>query len=335
MSEQNQVKSRPSELTAVLNREFFEQPPEVCVSPQDINRWKSFRKKYHLAHELKYRSDFPLQIDFELNSHCNMKCSFCTHGNETVPVKKMNFETFKKTIDEGEKHGLVSIKLNYINEPLLRSDIWDFIKYARSKGILNIYFSTNGTKLTESNSIKLIESGVSKIMVSLDAVTPETFRLMRHSERFEEIIENVERFIRIRNSMGKTNPLLRVNFVKTDLNIHESDTFITFWKDKADALGFQDLVSVPGVKNKNTKPHKRNFRCSFPFKLSVVDVNGDVLPCCPFSGREMPIGAVRSTEANIKTAWESKRRQDLINLHERGGYEENPICKHCINSGGV
>lgn len=254
---EKKLKSRPSELTYVLNRQFFELPPENCITNEDHQRWIRFRKNYHLAHELKYSSEFPLQIDFELNSHCNMKCSFCVHGVKTVPVRKMSFETFKKTIDEGEKHGLVSIKLNYINEPLLRSDIWDFIQYARSKGVLNIYFATNGTRLTEANSIKLIESGVSKIMVSLDAVSKETFLQMRHSDKFEEIIANIERFLKIRDSMGKRNPLLRVNFVKTHLNIHETDRFIEFWKDKADAIGFQDLVSVPGVENTNPTPHKR------------------------------------------------------------------------------
>ena len=45
-----------------------------------------------------------------------------------------SFEAFKEIIDEGVKKGLKAIRLNYINEPLIRRDIIDFIKYANKKG---------------------------------------------------------------------------------------------------------------------------------------------------------------------------------------------------------
>ena len=70
-----------------------------------------------------------------------------------------SFEAFKEIIDEGVTKGLKAIRLNYINEPLIRKDIIDFIKYANKKGVLDIYLSTNGSLLKEKIAKELINSG--------------------------------------------------------------------------------------------------------------------------------------------------------------------------------
>ena len=80
--------------------------------------------------------DFPIQIDFELNYSCNFTCPMCTWNAESTENKGQqtwfDFEVFKEVIDEGISKGLKSIRLNYINEPLIRRDIIKFIKYVTS-----------------------------------------------------------------------------------------------------------------------------------------------------------------------------------------------------------
>ena len=63
--------------------------------------------------------------------------------------------------------GTKSIKLNYINEPLLRKDLEEAIQYAKSKGIINIYFVTNGSLLTEQRIEALLQSGVLRCLSAL------------------------------------------------------------------------------------------------------------------------------------------------------------------------
>ena len=363
--------SRKNELTAVMNRNLFDSVPGDVTDPVDIQRWNDFREKYHSAHKLEYDGDFPLQIDFELTSQCNFRCSFCTHGYMKVPKKRMSFEDFKRVIDEGAEYGLCSIKLNMINEPLLTPDIEKYIEYAKSKGVLNIYFATNGSLLTPKVQEKLIDAKLSKCMISLDATTSETFEKMRHSKQFDRIIENIHSLIKMRESKGVTYPLIRVNFVKTKLNIHEADKFIEYWSEIADMVGFQDQVGVPGV-DKEDQPDanisltvlgnpeeespcstnvstlgrdegsifnlpdedkgRKGFRCSFPFKMIVVDSSGNLLPCCTFSGKEMPIGNIDSM--TVKEAWDSAKVRKLKELHKCGSYADDPVCKHCVESSG-
>ena len=322
--------SRVNELTAVMNREKFDAPPGDVADGTDLIRWKDFRAEYHQAQKLESDAPFPLQIDFELTSQCNMRCSFCVHGHERVPKKRLPFEVFKRVIDEGSRYGLTSIKMNYINEPLLVKDIDRYIDYAKSKGVLNIYFATNGTLLSPDMAAKLIEVGTSKVMISLDATTPETFRVMRNSDDFEKIIANIDGLLSMRAELGITYPLVRVNFLKTKLNQHEADDFIERWHGVADMIGFQDQVGVPGVDDPTLGGYDvDDFRCSFPFKMIVIDSGGHLLPCCTFNGRDLALGHI--DEMTIKEAWDGEKMRDLRALHKRGGYKENAACLHCIN----
>lgn len=333
-------KSRANELTAVLNRSLFDELPSGITAPKDVARWRRYRQRYHVAQSLG-EFCFPLQLDFELNSHCNLRCSFCTHGHEVIKKKTLPFHDFAKVIDEGERYGLCSIKLNYINEPLLVPDICKYIDYARARGVLNVYFATNGTLLDDAKIDELIDAKVSKVMVSLDATTAETFALMRHSNQFDQIVGNVRRLLNRRAERGVSWPLVRVNFLKTELNIHEADDFVSLWSGVADMIGFQDRVNLPGIDNDLTAPSplpvlendKRDFRCSFPYKLMVVDSNGDILPCCTFSGRALPMGNV--ADMTIREAWDGLKMRKLKRLHRDGGYAANPVCKHCVESSGA
>jgi radical SAM protein with 4Fe4S-binding SPASM domain len=310
---------RPHELTAVERRDLFDALPGG-TAVKDKPRWQNFREAYHAAAEL-VAPEFPLQIDFELNSTCQMKCGFCLHGQGKVKKRELSFEQFCKVIDEGARYGLCSIKLNYINEPLLRSDLPRFVEYARSQGVLNVYFATNGLRLTEEMCRRLIDAKVSKIMISLDATTPETFLAMRRSKHFNEIVANIKRLIEMRQDY----PLVRVNFLETLVNQHESQDFIDQWTGVADMIGFQQQVGLPGAEYE-LLTDVDEFQCAFPFKLVVIDCDGNILPCCTFSGREMPMGNI--ADSTIAQAW--GRMNDLRALHLRGGYAENPVCAHCV-----
>lgn len=320
--------ARDGELTSIVNRDIFEACPGDVVDPSQVKRWERFRGIYHEAHNLNEPKGFPVQIDFELNSTCQMRCAFCVHGQVKVAKREMAFETFAKVIDEGERNGLCSIKLNYINEPLLRPDLVKFIRYAKAHGVLNVYMASNGLLLTSEIARELVDAGLSKLMISLDAVTPQTYELMRKNKHLKKIEDNILTLIRVRDEMGATWPMVRVNFLRTEKNLQEAEAFIAKWEGVADSIGFQVQVQVPGV-NTGVLPRVGNevFRCSFPFKLIVVDVDGNLLPCCTQNGREMPLGNISSM--TVAEAWTSERMRELRGTHRAGGWRSEPVCLHC------
>jgi len=342
--------------------------PDINVSIRNsVNpeKYDEYREQWEDATNLDLVTDFPLQIDFELNYSCNFTCPMCTWNSESTEGKGkqtwFDFEVFKEVIDEGVSKGLKSIRLNYINEPLIRKDITKFISYARKAGILDIYFSTNGSLLTDEIIRNLIDSGLFRLQVSLDAVTKETYEKIRTGGNYDDVIKKVLRFLEIRDELNVKLPTLRVNFVKTDVNKDELDDFVKFWEDKADSIGIQDLVGIMNGFGKKSDDEVENtkltgkFRCAQPFQRVTLRYNGTILPCCTFYAAEMPIGQLKT---NIKTEfsnidniglldkslkskliigtiqdiWKSEQMKFIRDIHKKGEFWKHPICKTCVLS---
>ena len=340
--------------------------PKIAVREAiDPEKYDEYRKLWDDATNLKIVTDFPLQIDFELNYSCNFTCPMCTWNSESTKNKGaatwFDFEVFKEVIDDAVVKGLKSIRLNYINEPLIRKDITKFIAYARKAGILDIYFSTNGSLLTDEVSKELINSGLLRLQISLDAHTKETYEKIRTGGNYEDVIKKVLRFLEIRNEMNTKLPTLRVNFVKTETNKDELDDFVKFWENKADSIGIQDLVGImDGFGKKSNEDLEKmslseDFKCAQPFQHLTLRYDGTVLPCCAFYGAETPIGQLKTNQKSkfsevdniglldkaakskliigtIEEIWKSEQMNFFREIHQKGEYWRHPVCKKCVLS---
>jgi len=327
---------RSTELTAVLGRAEFDKLSHV----RGEDAWREYRDLYDKVSELSCVTDYPIQLDIELNASCNLKCPMCPISAESPKGKGkstwFSFEDYKEIINEGVLKGLRAIKLNYINEPLIRKDLHKFIDYANKKGILDIYLSTNGLLMDQSVIKKLIQSGLTRIQISLDATSEEVYDKMRPGGNFKKTIDNVLNLIKIRNELNSVTPLIRVNFVKTNENEHQVDEFISQWEDKVEMIGIQEFIPPPisskTISGSSSRDiYKDGFRCSFPFKQLVINNEKDVLPCCTFWGEYMKIGKL-ANDTSISELWNSQEMQKLRKLHLEGRYYENPICKKCVDS---
>lgn len=112
--------------------------------------------------------EFPMHLDIESTNRCNLQCTFCDR-QRTVSENQfgdMDMNLYKKIIDEGARNNLWGIKLSYRGEPLLHPHIVQMVAYAKQKGILDVYFNTNGMLLNERMSSNLIEAGLDRISIS-------------------------------------------------------------------------------------------------------------------------------------------------------------------------
>ena len=359
-------KANTNDITTVINKKDIHQ---IVRKYNDKEAFDEYRRLWAESYKLDKVPDFPIQLDFELNYSCNFRCPMCTWSVEsTKGMGKetwFDFEVYKEVIDEGVKRGLKVIRMNYINEPLIRPDLVKFISYARKAGILDIYFSTNGSLLNKKISKALIKSGLTRLQVSLDAHTEQTYETIRKSSyTLKQVTKNINNFIRMRDETFQSElPTLRVNFVKTETNENELDDFISYWKERADAIGVQDLVNIikPSDFEGKETPAKQ-FQCPQPFNHLAIRYNGHILPCCTFFGAELPIARLESkTKKNvhfskkkniamyqspleesrnhanlilctIEEAWKSKGIEFLRDIHRKGEYWRHPVCKKCVES---
>ena len=165
---------------------------------RDQKYW-DYRKKWSEYPKSMHVSEFPLHLDIETTSYCNIECGMCPRtiqmkaGNDYLPGhdQEIPMPLYKKIIDESSENGLCSIKFQYLSEPLTDSMIIDRIKYAKQKGIFDTMFNTNATLLTEEMSYALLESGLDDIFFSVDSIIPEKFNKIRKGAEFNQVVENL------------------------------------------------------------------------------------------------------------------------------------------------
>jgi len=321
-----------------MSQSFFDirNRDALYIKPPDIDpiAWDDYISTQHDAESFQRVPETPLQIDFELNGSCNMACPFCIHGTSNGRINaKLTLDQYKTLVDEAAANGTKSIKLNYINEPLLRQDLEEAIVYAKQAGIINVYFVTNGSLLFPERRKSLLASGITKIFVSIDATTPETYNLQRNNGKFEVVVSNVKNLINERNALGQRFPIVRVSFLKNKLNIHEADDFYNTWKDIVDVVTFQTMNEVPG---KNTgltfSQTEKPKPCSFPNKQLVVDSEGDILPCCKLYGKELVIGNIENL--TLQQAWTHPKMNALRKAHQTGEWTSIDACSKCLLNQG-
>jgi putative metalloenzyme radical SAM/SPASM domain maturase len=124
---------------------------------------------------------FPSKLFVESTTRCNLNCFMCVKQNRGSEVSEGDFtpDLFRR-LEAGFPH-LEALILNGIGEPLLNPHLESFIRTGKklmpSAGWVG--FQTNGLLMTHLRAVSLIDAGLDKVCVSIDAISPEQFRTMR------------------------------------------------------------------------------------------------------------------------------------------------------------
>ena len=316
--------------------------PEAVLAGVKGSEFIRYREKWRAAGDFIMTPDWPLHLDVDTNYTCNLSCVMCPLGAGGFPVdypkKFLDFDLYAQVLAEGAEKGLASIRLGVTGEPLLRPDILDFVRLARDLGLLDIMLITNGLLLTPEISTGLIQAGLTRLMVSLDAAGPETYGRIRRGGDFGRVVDNVLAFLDQRARAGLELPLVRVSFVRMSINTGDETDFREFWQDRADYLAFQEYANILEREDadyfRSDRRRVSEFRCQDPFQRMSLFVNGDLFPCCSDFGRLAPLGnAYQETVARV---WQSEAAVRLRRLHKNGRFAEDPICRRCaLSSTGI
>jgi radical SAM protein with 4Fe4S-binding SPASM domain len=310
--------------------------PEAVLTENLGARYVEYRRQWRESEQFGAVPDWPLHLDVDTNYSCNLRCVMCPLG---VPGRELPYgarlldkRLYARVIEEGAARGLCAVRLGLTGEPLLRGDILDFVDIARRAGLVDIMLITNGMLLTPEISRRLIEAGLTRLQVSIDAVTAPTYAKLRRGGNFETVVRNVAGFLAARDEAGSDLPLLRVSFVRTAVNNHELEAFEDFWQDRADYVSVQeyaDLVDTPesAALIPSDRREMTDFRCPDPWQRLALFVNGDVFGCCSDHGREYPWG--NAFRDDIGHIWRSKAAETLRGLQQRGEWYRHPACRAC------
>ncbi len=303
--------------------------------PEMIKRYRDMWKK---SKTYEIMPDYPLEIVFELNYSCNLRCGMCeiSHNpRENLKGKMFDFELYKRIIDQGRGRHCYAVHLNSMNEPLLRPDLEDFISYAREADIPDIAITTNAMLLTRERGRRLIEAGLTRIQISIDAYTRETYEQVRKGGDFDRVVQNTLDFIETRNQMGAL-PIIRVSFLNREENTHEVDDFCAFWQSKVDYLTVQKCFKPITLSEYKEESAWRfdmpplDFHCGQPNQYMIVRVDGSTVACDSMPGHRRILPNAK--DHTIEEIWNSSAFTELRALHLRGEYYKDDICNHCITA---
>lgn len=131
---------------------------------------------------------------------CNFKCQFCAvqTSHKGLNYKKgfMSMELYKKIVDDicGFPDKLRMLRIAQHGEPLLHPELPEMIRYAKEKGVSDfIEIVTNGSKLNPQLNTKLVESGLDRIRISIEAVSAEGYQEIAGTKvDFERMRSNIK-----------------------------------------------------------------------------------------------------------------------------------------------
>jgi radical SAM protein with 4Fe4S-binding SPASM domain len=296
-------------------KRYSEKDIEKLLTKELGERYSSYREKWN---NISYSSilKYPLHIDFEINDKCNQSCIMCPRNTKTHPDinyelntgSVLDYEKYMEIIDEGVNKGLLSINLGAFGEPLINKNVFNMVKYAHEEGVIDSRLITNGL-LLDKYIDDIFDSGLVNLFVSIDTFSEEKYLEIR-GKGFKKVKNNLLDMIEEKKRRNSLLPIIRVSFIDMDINKEEKDAFVEFWEDKVDYVDIQvyDNFNLDITKPYNTNKTKK-WECKSPWARLAILSNGDILPCCNFFGRNIPIGNI--TDTTIEDAWNSEALQRI------------------------
>ncbi|MFC1590921.1 radical SAM/SPASM domain-containing protein [Thermodesulfobacteriota bacterium] len=298
-------------------------------------KWLEYRKKWDEYPQQGIVGKVPLQIDLFAVDICNLKCPMCPR-QDFIPGKGyMDFSLVKKILDQAAEYGLCAFNFGGLGEPTLYPHLFEVIRYAKAKGIVDVNMHTNGTRLNPDFNHQLIESGLDRIIISLDSADKEKYERIRIGAKFEKVYEAVEDLIRQRNENPKTRLHIKANFIDMDeADPTEKNKFITYWESKANRIGILRYLDCSGGGER--LQHKENYKqdldycCPELWRRLVIWSDGLATICYRDIQKHFVVGDV--TRQTITGVWTGEKMQNLRDLHGRGCFRNLDICSDCSNS---
>lgn len=246
------------------------------------------------------------RVYIEITNVCNLKCSFCPpHNREN---RFMSFEEFK-TILNNIKPYTEYIYLHVKGEPLLHSEVDDFVKYAYDNGF-KINLTTNAVLLDKHLEITKY---LRQINISLHAT---------NSEAIVNTAKNINNTIINFRIWNKDINKEAVELLEKSFNVTIPSTK-NFTLAENKFISQDNLFEWPDINNKNT------FNTGYCHALSsqiAILVDGTVVPCCLDNNGDINLGNIFVED--LDNILHSPKSQDIINgFQNRIAIQE--LCKKC------
>ena len=196
---------------------------------------ESRREKETIAPNLR-------MVAWEITRSCNLFCAHCRSSSTAGAYEgELSTEECLRLIDGILEVGKPVLILTG-GEPLLRQDFFQIAKYAVTQG-LRVVMGTNGTLITDEIALKLKQTPVSRVAVSIDFPAAELQDKFRgKAGAFEEAVSGIAR-------LRQAGVEVQINSTITSLNMNYLNELLDFALDIG-ATAFHPFMLVPTGRGK-------------------------------------------------------------------------------------
>lgn len=291
-------------------------------------------------------SGMPFALSFEPTTSCNLRCPECPSGlrSFTRSTGMLDPDFFKKVIDEVERD-LIYLIFYFQGEPYLNPSFLELVKYATSRKIYTAT-STNAHYLNDENARKTIESGLDRLIISIDGTTQDVYESYRVGGTLNKVIEGTKNIVSWKKKLKSSTPHIIFQFLVVKPNEHQIDEVKQLAKDLGvDEVAFKtaqiydyengsELIPENSKysrykKNNSGKWEVKNLLLNHCWKLwhsCVITWDGKVVPCCFDKDATYIMGDLQKT--SFKTIWNNKNYYEFRSsvLKSRSEIE---MCTNC------
>ncbi len=244
---------------------------------------------------------YPVSISFEPTTSCNLRCPECPSGLRSFsrPTGMLEKDFFQRTIDDIHKE-LFYLIFYFQGEPYLNPKFLDMVKYATEKKIYTAT-STNAHYLNDAAAKKTIESGLDRLIISIDGTSQEVYQQYRVGGKLEKVLEGARNVVRWKKELKSKTPFIIFQFLVVKPNQHQIDEVLKLGKEigvdqvrykTAQVYDYENDPNnlIPDIakfsrykKNTNGTNVAKNKNSNHCWKLwhsNVITFDGLVVPCC-------------------------------------------------------
>ena len=290
---------------------------------------------------------YPISVSFEPTTSCNLRCPECPSGLRafTRPTGMLENDLFKKTIEDIHKE-LLYLIFYFQGEPYLNPSFLEMVKYAHLKNIYTAT-STNAHYLTDEMAKKTVESGLDRLIISIDGTTQDVYQQYRIGGNLEKVLEGTRNIIKWKRTLKSKTPFVFFQFLVVKPNQHQVEDIKKLARETGvDEVRFKTAQVyeyesdpnqlIPTIDKfsrykKNTDgtysaKNKMTNRCWKLQHANVITWDGLVVPCCFDKDATHQLGDLKNQP--FKEIWHNKQYKQFRNEIKKSR-KNIDICANC------
>ncbi|MCC5921648.1 MAG: SPASM domain-containing protein [Cyclobacteriaceae bacterium] len=288
----------------------------------------------------------PLAVSIEPTTSCNLRCPECPSGLRSFTRDRgMSEDELVHRVIDNLKSSLTTILFYFQGEPYLNSGFLRQVKIASKAGIYTST-STNAHYLHPKNAKATVESGLSRLIISIDGTSQATYEQYRIGGSLQKVIEGTKNLIEAKKALNSSTPYVVFQFLVVRPNEHQVGEVYRL----ADELGVDEVKLktaqiydyehgsdlIPENEKYSRYRKLADGRYEFKNKLlnqcwkmwhsCVFTWDGNTVPCCFDKDAHHQMGNIMHQP--FEKIWKNEAYQNFRSLL-LNGREEIDICKNC------